>query len=805
MFADLKFAVRQLLKAPGFTAVAVLALALGIATSTTLFTFFNALLVRPVPFLRDEDTLVRLRTIDAKASASDLDFSIPDFKDIRTGATTLDGVFDTWDRTYILGTGEKPERLLGTWISADGFQTLGVQPTLGRLFRPEESAPGASPVVILGYEIWQHAFGGRAEVIGETITLNQEPVTVIGVMPAGFRFPKRSDLWQPFPSAERTADKYRGDHSWPVYARVKAGVPRPQVQAELDTLAARLSAAHPETNAGIAFRAIRMRDFHTREVRLQMLLLFGSALAVLLIACGNVANLLLARSATRAREVAIRAALGASRFRLVRQVLTESVLLGLLGGAAGLLLSLWEFDFTLGFISVDVPFWVHFDFDWRVFLFALGSALASSALFGSFPAWQLSRTDPANELREGNRGGVGSARGRRIRNGLVVLQMALTLVLLVVAGLTMRSFLNLQRLDPGIDPRHVLTFRTGLPPKMTKNDREGRAFFEQATNQLRQIPGVEAVGFMSELPASGDAYANGFVLEGQPEPKTNHEWPSATLRHASPEVFNVLRIPLLAGRYFDAHDGADTPGVVVVDPVFARRYFPDGKVLGRRLTFDEPDPDRKWLTIVGIVGVVRQDPVQPTEYPGVWQPLAQTEVNFASAVMRVEGDPVRYIQAAADAVLVVRPEIPIYAAKPMTEVVNTALWGPRFFGGLFVGFALIALFLAAIGIYGVTAYSVSQRTQEIGVRMALGAQPQAVVNMVLREGAQLVAAGLALGFAVAWMAVRLLSGILHGIEPHDPPTFAAVPLVLAAVAFVACYLPSRRATLIDPNAALRTE
>lgn len=805
MLADLRFAFRQLIKAPGFATVAVIALALGIATATTMFTFFDALLVRPLPFLRDETTLLNIRSVDTRNRALDMAVSVPDFQDIRRQATTLAGALTVWNRTYILGGGDRPERILGAWITVDGFQTLGVQPMLGRLFRPDEDKSDNPNVVILGYATWKNLFGGRSDVIGQTITLNEQPATVVGVMPEGFRFPEVCDLWQPFPLSFGLDEKKRGDHSWPFYARMKPGVTVEQVQAELDTLAARLAQAHPVTNTGFGFRALLIREEATRDLKLQLQLMLGAVLAVLLIACGNVANLLLARAATRAREVAVRSALGAGRGRIVRQVLTESLVLGGIGGLAAMLLASWELDFVLGFIPIEIPFWVRFDPDWRIFGFALAATIGSSVLFGLFPAWQVSRADIVTELKEGGRSGVGSSSGRRLRKILVVLQMALALVLLVVAGLTLRSFLHVQRTDTGIDAGHVLTFRTGIPPTMVADEKAAAPFFEKVLTQLKTIPGVESAGFLSYLPVSEGSEVRTFLPEGTAEPKSILDWPLAILRVATPGAFSALRIPLRAGRLFDAHDGVDTTPVALVDEALARRYYPHGDAIGKRITLDDAGPKRQWLTIVGIVGAVRQNPADADFSPGVWRPFAQAPDNFASAVVRVEGDPARYVAAARDAVLSVRSDIPIYYPDAMTRVVQKTLWKPRFFGGLFAGFAGIALLLAAIGIYGVTAYSVSQRTQEIGVRMALGAQPHTVITMVVSEGAQLVVVGLVIGFAAAWAVAQLLAGMLHGIDPHDPPTFAAVPLLLSAVALVACYVPSRRATRIDPIVALRTE
>jgi putative ABC transport system permease protein len=807
MFTDLKFATRLLLKSPGFTLVAVLALALGIATATTMFTFFNALLVRPLPFLRDEGTLVKIQTYNLKTPQDDFECSVPDFKDLRSQMQSLAGAFTLWNRTYILSGNERPDRALGTWITADAFQILGVQPALGRLFRLEEGRPGAPEVAILSYALWQKSFGGTADIIGQVVTLNAKPVTIIGVMPDGFAFPDNNALWQPFPDDEQSNESERGSHGWAVYARIKPGVTLQQVQAELDTLGARLAHDHPNSNVNLSFRALLIRDEATRHERQALMLMMGAVLAVLLIACGNVANLLLARAATRSREIALRIALGAGRGRIIRQVLTESLLLGTLGGLTGLVLTFWETDFALSFIPVEIPFWIRFDTDWRILSFALAATVGASVLFGLFPALQASRPDLTHELKDGGRAATGSGRAQRLRSALVVAQISLALVLLVIAGLMTRSFLHLQNTDTGIDANQVLTFRAGIPPTIEKDEKVALKFFEGSEQRLRETPGVESAGWMSYLPVSQNSNDNSFAVEGRPEPKPGDR-PLSLVRSASPAVFSVLHIPLLRGRLFDAHDRDDQPLVALVDEVFAKKFFPNEDPLGRRFTFDDEDSHdgkRKWITIVGIIGGIMQHPTAREAEPNIWVPLAQHPDNFMSAVVRVQGDPKSFVRAAQDAVFATRADIPIYSPDPMTTVARKAMWSQHFFGGLMAGFAGLALFLAAIGIYGVMAYSVAQRTQEIGVRMALGAQPGTIVSMVLGHGAKLVSLGLVIGFIGAWFVAQLLSGLLFGVSPHDPPTFAAVPLLLAAVAFLACWLPSRRATLIDPLVALRAE
>jgi putative ABC transport system permease protein len=802
---DLRFACRLLAKSPGFTAVAVVTLALGIATATTMFTLFDAALLRPLPFFADADRLLVLRMVSEKdpAPGHDFEFSMPDLYDVRARSRTLSGILTNDNRTYILQEGDRPKRIFGTATTVDGFQLLGVQPYRGRLFRPEEAKPGAASVVLLGYNLWQESFGGREDILGEVVTLNEQPVTVIGVMPKNFRFPDNNELWQPFTENTQREEKYRSDHGWQAYARMKPGVTLAQVQAELDTLAAQLAREHPATNTGLGIRALTARDEATRDTHLALQLMLGAVLAVLLIACANVTNLLLARGATRSREIALRLALGAGRGRIVRQVLTESLLLGAVGGVAGLVLSFWELDFVLGFIP-EIPYWLRFDLDWRVAAFIATATVGASVLFGTFPALHLSRPDLAGELKDGARG-TASRQAQRLRSALVVLQLAFALVLLVLGGLTMRSFLRLQRSDLGLNTEHVLTFRTGLPPAFVPDEKVALDFFEKVAVQLHRVPGVESAGFINLLPVSEARNRHSFLVEGMAEPAFQQDRPLALSRVASPGVFAALQIPLRQGRLFDAHDRAGTPLVAVIDQNFADRFFPAGDALGRRITFSDPGPKRTWFTIIGVVGNISQRPADPEQDPAAWLPLAQNPDNFASAVVRVKGDPAAYVRAAEDAVLAVRPDIPIYFADPLTRIAHKTLWRQRMFGGLFASFAAIALFLAAIGIYGVMSYSVTQRTQEIGVRMALGAQAGEVIGMMLRQGLRLVVLGLAVGFVGAWFAAMTVSGLLHGIAPHDPPTFALVPLLLALVALLACYLPARRATRIDPLVALRAE
>jgi putative ABC transport system permease protein len=805
MWSDLKFAMRVLLKSPTYALVSILALALGISTATSQFTFFSAIVLKPMLGIKDDANLVRIKSVAPRTTDGDLGFSELNFLDVREQSKTLEGGALTMDRTYIISGGEQPERVLGAWISAAGLDTVGVQPILGRNFRPEEDKEGTAPVAVIGFGLWQRSFGGNKSIIGQSVTLNGEPVTIIGVMPEGFGFPSNHELWMPY-RYDTMSDK-RSHLGMPFYARIKPGVTLPQVQAELDVIAAHLAKTYPTTNEGVGFRATNARDEEVKDIRPALYAMLGSVLFVLLIACANVANLMLAKAATRSREIAIRTALGAGRLRIIRQVLAEGLLLGILGGGLGVILSMWSIDLIRAMIPVKIPFWIRFDLDWRVLTFAVLATLLSSTLFALLPAWQTSQPDLSGELKEGGRVSTGSAETLRLRGLLVVAQVALALILLVGAGLMMRSFLHLQGAAQGFNAENLLTFRVGLPPTQYKDEKIVRAFWPRLRQNLRALPGVEDASFISWLPASTKFEMHAFQVEGRPDAKRLTDSLLTVSRAASPGTLATLKIPLMRGRFIEETDTFNSPRVVVIDQSFAEQTFPGVDPIGKRLSFDLPDKDgRTWFTIVGIVGNVIQSPTAAERQRSVWLSEQQIEgPNFATGLVRIKGgNPMDLLSLVQGAVFAAQENIPIYNVKPMTEVVAQSYWEQRLFSRLFISFALTALFLAAIGIYSVMAYSVTQRTQEIGLRMALGAQPGEVIKLFLRQGLRLVALGLTLGFTGAWIVAHLLQNILFGVSPHDPPTFAIVPILLAAVAVLACWLPSRRATRIDPNEALRT-
>jgi putative ABC transport system permease protein len=805
MWNDIRFGARMLAKTPAFTVIAVLALALGIGASTTIFSVVNAVLLKPWPYIQDQNRVLYVSEYFPKVSSDhDVGVSYPDYLDFKQQATTLDGLGTTTVATMILSDGEKPDRYLGAFITADAFSFLGVKPVLGRTFRADEDQKGAAPVALLGYEVWRNHFGSDGNIIGSVVTINGKRVTIVGVMPKGWRFPEASDLWMPLQIEEK--EKPRGNFNFECFAKMKRAVSIEQVRAELQAIAARIAADHPQTNSGGSVRVKLFREEAVKDSKTLTLLLMGGVLFVHLIACANVANLLLARGASRAREIGIRLALGAGRSVVVRQLLSESVVLGIVGTALGLLLAVWGIDLVTRAIPVELPYWIRFDFDWRVFAFLIAFGLGSTVLFGLFPALQASRPQLVDAIKEGGRSGIGGAKGQRVRNGLVVAEVALALVLLVGAGLMVRSFLKLQTTDLGVDPSHTLTFRVGLPPTQFKQEDAGR-FFTTLMPQVASIPGVESSGATTSLPASGNIGVSVLILDGESEPQ---QMQNARLAHGlsiTPGYLATNHISLLRGRDFTDHDNKDSQRVALIDEAGACKWFPNIDPVGHQLALLEKlgEPP-KWATIVGVVRNVIYDRLtERREFPAVYLAQYQNPDWFLSVMLRTRTDPAALANLARAAVVAVNKEIPIYKVKTMDQVVTESFWERRFFGTLFSVFAGLALFLAAIGLYGVMAYSVRQRTQEIGVRMALGAQAADVLRLVTGHGVRLIVVGLVIGITFAFFLTKLLQGSLDGVSVHDPLSFVIVSLVLLIVGMLACYLPARSATHLDPVEALRYE
>ncbi len=806
MLSDIRFAFRQLFKSPGFTSIAILTLALGIGSATSCFSALNALLFRPLPYIQHQDRMLWINEALPSKDIDQTDICYLDFLDWQKRSRTLEAIWVYDARTVILSGTDEPERLNGTGLSPGAFQAMGAQPILGRNFRPEEDNLNAPPVAILSYGLWKRRFGGDRQVIGRIVKVNGRATTVVGVMPDGWRYPETVDIWVPLRAA--LGEPTRGAFSFSGHAMLKPGVTLEEARAEFATISAALAQEFPATNQGLVATLRPVREQAVQGTAQLTILLFGAVMFVFLIACTNVSNLLLARGSTRTREIAIRLALGASRGRLVRQLLIESLLLGLLGGLGGMIVGWWGTALMLAAIPIELPFWLRLDYDPLVFAFTAGLAVVSAVLFGLIPAWQASRPNVVEEIKDGGRTSTGGARGTRLRSALVIAEVALALVLLVGAGLMMRSFLNLNRVEPGFDARGVFTFRVGFPLTLTEDGELIRRFFRELTSDLAALPGVESVGATSGLPGIGAGGFTGFLVEGQPEPKNHADGDSALYRHVTPGYFDVLHIPLISGRTFNANDDEKHPAVAIIDEALAKKYFPNQDPVGRRWhRIDDAPGKLKWVNIVGVVGSTRRylDRDEPT--PTLYVPHEQDIASFMTVTMRVRGNPASYAQPARAAVQRLNKDMPIYWANPFERMIDRAdtIWVRHFFGWLFAAFAALALVLASIGIYGVMAYSVAQRTQEIGVRMALGAQAHDVIAMVLRHGLGLIASGLAVGLVAAYFTAQLLAGSLYGVSPHDPPTFAAVPVLLTLVALLACYLPSLRATKVDPIIAMRAD
>jgi predicted permease len=792
---DLRYAFRLLRRAPGFAAAAVLTLALGVGANTAMFSVVHAVMLRPLPYPAPE----RLLRIRGGSSA-------PDIQDWRAQAATLDGIAGYRFHFLDLTGGGAADRVDGALVTGELFRVFAGRALHGRLIDERDDRPGGPKVVVLGHRFWRDRLGGDPAAVGRTVRFSTGEYQVIGVMPRDFRLPGvENDFYVPLrpESAEEAAA--RGAHSLFAVARLRAGQTLAEAQAEMDTVAARLAAAYPEENKDRRVVLAPLHQFLVRDVRRPLVLLLGAVSFVLLIAATNVAGLMLARAAARQKEVAIRASLGAGRGRLARQLLAESLLLAALGGAAGLVFAHWLVDVVVRLGPPDVPGLDAVRLDLRVLAFTAAVSLATGIGFGLAPALFGSRLSLTGALADGGRGSAPQAR-QRLRRALVVSEVALALVLLVGAGLLLRSLQRLQAVDPGFDPTRLVTFNL-TPPLRTYGDIARRTrFFEGVIARVRSLPGVEAVGATSDLPYGVGALFHDFVIEGRPEVEPGAE-PEIYNRSVDPSYFATLGLPSLQGRALSAHDRAGTPRVGVINAAAARRFFPGEDPVGRRLAWAR-DPERAWIEIVGVVGDVRGQELAVDEVPAVYTPLAQelrpwkTWLNFAVRTRRAPQDlaaAVRREVAALDA------DVPVTRVGAMEELIAASVAPRRFTLALLGGFALLALLLAGVGLHGLVAYAVALRTQEMGVRMALGAAPRDVVRLVVAEGLALAAAGVALGAVGAGFLTRFVDAMLFGVRASDPLTFAGVALLVVLAALLACWRPARRAARVDPLVALRGE
>jgi putative ABC transport system permease protein len=799
LWQDARYGLRMLLKKPGFTLTAVITLALGIGATSTIFSFVNGILLRPLPY-QDSERLVSVDETAPKRGIASMGISPPNFLDWREQNRVFTGIAAYDDGGYSLTGSGEPEQFSGASISYNTFEILGVAPILGRTFTAEEDRPGNDLVVILGHGLWERRFGAKPEVVGQKITLNNRIRTVIGVMPPDFKFPEVADLWVPL--AIDTSYWTRNDHGWGVIARLKSGVTLEQAQSDMTAVARRIEEQNPVTNEGMGVILIPLREDLAGDYRSALLILMGVVGLVLLIACANVANLLLARASARAKEVAIRTALGAGRWRVFRQLLTESVVLGLMGGALGCGLAVWGLDLLLAAIPIDLPFWMKFNLDGRVLGFTAGVTLLTGLIFGAAPALQASKVDLNEAIKEGGRGALGSSRHRMLRS-LVVAEVALSLILLIGAGLMMRSFIRLQHTNPGLNPENLLTLRVDLPGAKYNTPEKLQAFFKELLEHVSSLPGVQAASAVSRLPLAGGGWGRSLTVEGFPVLPVRQA-PSVNHCVITPNYFRAMGIPILMGRDFTDADTRDSMKVTIIDERLAREYWPNESPLGKRIRFGPPEDNEPWHTIVGVVGAVKHQRLNLTRSKTVYLPHAEVTINGMALAVRA-ANPENLAPAIRGEVKAMDPDQPITNMRTMTEVISRSMWQPRLYSILFGVFAAVALALASIGIYGVMAYSVSERTREIGIRVALGAQRRDVLKLVVARGMTLTLIGAGLGLGGAMGLTRLMQTLLFEVSATDPLTFAALAALLSVVALVACYLPARRATKVDPMVALRCE
>jgi len=801
---DVRLAARLLLKDRWYTAVAVLALGLGIGVNSTIFTFVNAVLLRGLPY-QDSHRIMYLQLTNPGANLRNVWLSYPDYETWRQQARSFEDLAAFRSGTINVNDAERPaERALGAWITANTFGLLGQQPLFGRTFMAGEDAPGAQPVVIIGYGLWQTRYGSDPAILGRTIRVNETPARIVGVMPQGMKFPSTAELWVPLvPDA---AARKRTTRTLGVFGRLRPGVSRAQAQAEMATIARAIAAAHPETNKGYEAVVMPYNDrYNGGEIRRVFLVLMGAVALVLLIACANVANLLLARSASRAREMALRVSLGATRWRVVRQLLVESVLLGCVAGIFGLGISIVGvrlFDQALR--SVNKPYWIQFTMDATVFAFLAGICVLTGILFGLAPALQVSRANVNELLKEGGRSGGSGVRARRFSSAMVVAEVALTIVLLVAAGLMVRSYMKLQALEMGFDSRNVLGGSIALlEPRWNEADARIR-FEEHLLERVRALPAVASATAASGFPLSGGQQLR-IEIEGQPVAERVNAPQVFTLAIGN-DYFPTLGVSLRRGREFAAGDGQPGAEVAIVNERFAAQFFGGRDPIGRRFRFLPEDRTLPWLTIVGVAPSIRQsNPQEVVPEPVAYQPFRQDPPRTIALIVRTSAAPTSVAAGLRDAVREVTPDQPLYNLKTYDELLEEFSWLWRVFSTLFAVFAIIALVLSAIGLYAVTAYSVAQRTQEIGVRIALGAERGQVSWMILRRGLAQLGIGVAIGLTGAWFVSGILDQLLVQLSARDPVTFLAITGLLLAITVLACLVPARRAMRVNPSVALRSE
>jgi predicted permease len=805
---DVRYAVRQLLATPSFTLVIVLTLALSIGANTAIFSVIQGVLLKPLPYLQPQRLM---RIFLSSAEFPKFPLNPFDFRDIRTRNHSFESMAAFTRRDMQLSGAGETARLYGFAVTAQYFHVLGLEPELGREFDQPAEIAGNGSQVILSDRLWRTRFAADPNILGRKITLDSQPFTVVGVMPAGVEHPGNKyhslpygegiDVWSPFSFGSDPSQ--RASHYMDGIARLKNGVTLSQANAEMDALLAQLAREHGDSSPWRVLLVPLSQEIVGANRRI-LLVLLGAVAMVLLIACANAANLLLARAATRRREIAVRLALGAPRRRLIRQLLTESLVLSLLGGALGLVMALGGVRVLVSLLPADFPRAHDIRVSLPVLAFTLLVSIATGVLFGLAPALQASRTDPRQSLHESGRGATASGRQRRLRNALVISEVSLACILLIGAGLLFRSLLNLIRTDPGFQPEHVLTASLSLPREKYKGQDAAANFYEHLVTALGTMPGVQSVGVGSDIPWTGyDENLGGFSIEGKQPPP--HQEFHARYHMATPDYFRALGIPLLRGRFFTQADRKDAPNVLIINQAMADLYWPHETVVGKRLTFSDQPKDKDWVTVVGIVGSVKDQPNSPGAAPAFWWPELQHAYPDMSLVVRAEGDPQALVDTIRSEVAKLDPALAVADIRLMDQIADISVATPKLAFVLVGLFASLAIILAMIGTYGVISYSVTQRRAEFGLRIALGAQQADVLRLVLIKAAALVLAGTFIGLVVALTLSRALQSLIYDVSPADPLTFALIGLMVIFVAVPACYIPARRATQSDPMNALRAE
>ena len=805
LLRDLKFSVRSLLKHPGFTAVVVLTLALGIGANTTIFSTVDALILHPFSF-PNQDRLVVVWEQNRAVGTVRGSVAPGNFTEWRDQNQVCEELVAIQQKYFDVSDGSHPERFPGYGVTHGFFEALGVKVARGRTLLPQDSEPGHEQVVVLKHSFWQQHLGSDPDIVGKTINLNRKQFTVVGVMPADFNYPYNGgEMWAPL-VFDREEQQDRGDHYLRVMGLLKPGVSVAQAQSGLHDIAQRAQQQFPKTNSGRDASVVTLTDDAVRGARTGVPIIMGAVVFVLLIACANVANLLLVRAASRQRETAVRLALGASRLRLIRQALTESALLGLLGGALGLLISIWAIaalarGIPEGF-SRFIPGWTHLGINFTVLAFTFGLSMLAGMVAGLAPVWHSTKTNLNEALKAGGRSDSGTSSHNRLRSVLVVSEVALSLVLLIGAGLMVRSFVEMLRADLGIKPENVLALQISLSRESYEDKSKKIAFYEQLLARVGVLPGVVKAGAVNIVPFSSGDDSSTFQIIGR-TPFPQGQEPDTQVRVTTPDYFDAIGTALRRGRLFSAQDDANATRVVLINEAFARKFLPGQEPIGQRINFGGGEKETQ--EIIGVVADVKNDDVDEAVDPIAYSPYAQNPWSTMSLVIRGTQDPTRLASAVRSEVQALDPNLPVSNIKPVRQMIDERISPKRLMTYILGVFALIALLLASVGIYGVMSYAVTQRTREIGVRMALGAQAVDVLKLVIKNGMTMALVGVAIGLAGAYALTRLLANLLFKVAPTDLVTFAAVSVSLMVVALIACYVPARRATKVDPLVALRYE